>query len=313
MSELYSIKDVARIFGVQESRLRYWIQTGFVAASVRRNGRLYYKFEDLIAVKAALELLGRGLSMQTVRKNLEGLREIIRDERHPMNRLRICSDGETVVAVDDDVVFEPSSGQVVMSFAVDSLRNRVTEVLELPVARAEGSQVTAAPAAVPAAVDDGPTEAHEPPSAYGYFLDGVAADERGDEPAAEQCYRLALDLEPSFAAAHTNLGNILYRRGKIEEARQAFETALEYEPHQPEARFNLGNLLHDLGETEHAISELRRVVRNHPDFADAHYNLALILARLGGVAQARNHLEQYLTLDPGSEWAERGRSFLATL
>jgi len=30
MIELYSIRDVSRILAVQESRLRYWTQTGFV-------------------------------------------------------------------------------------------------------------------------------------------------------------------------------------------------------------------------------------------------------------------------------------------
>jgi tetratricopeptide (TPR) repeat protein len=308
VTELYSIKDVARIFGVQESRLRYWIQTGFIGASRRRGGRLYYTFQDLIAVKTALELTGAGLSVQTIRKNLEALAELLDGDPQPASRLRICSDGETLVAVDDDVVFEPSSGQVVMSFAVDNLRSRVAEVLEMP------AQTRADTDGVPGgAVDDGPTEAHAPPTAYGYFTDGVKADERGDDDTALECYRRALDLEPSLAAAHTNTGNILARRGDLAGARRAFETALEYEPQQAEARFNLGNLLDDLGETEHAIAELRRVCRTHPDFADAHYNLGLLLARVGGVAQARSHIEQYLAIDADSEWATRGRDFLATL
>ena len=40
MIELYSIRDVARILAVQESRLRYWMQTGFVGPTVRKGGRL---------------------------------------------------------------------------------------------------------------------------------------------------------------------------------------------------------------------------------------------------------------------------------
>lgn len=304
MTELYSIKDVARIFGLAESRLRYWIQTGFVAASVRRGGRMYYRFEDLVSIKTAVELLDKGLSVQRVRSNLDALREILAADV-PLSRLRIGSDGETVIAACDDVVLEPQTGQLVMSFAVDNLRTRVAEVLEL----SPGS-----PHAVPELIaDDEPTEAHAPLSAYGWFKDGVDADDRGDAAAAEHCYRQALALEPSLAAAHTNLGNLLHARGEIEAARRSFETALEYEPQQAEARFNLGNLLGDQGQTENAIAELRRVCQTHPEFADAHYNLGLLLARVGGMAQARTHLEQYLEFDASSEWAAHSRDLMAAL
>ena len=89
MTELYSIKDVARIFGLQESRLRYWLQTGFITPSVRRGGRHFYTFSDLVSVKTAIELLDAGLSMQRVRKNLIALRQVLPDDDQPMARLRI--------------------------------------------------------------------------------------------------------------------------------------------------------------------------------------------------------------------------------
>src|SRR5439155_929871 len=38
MIELYSIRDVSRILAVQEARLRYWMQTGFVRPTVRKGG-----------------------------------------------------------------------------------------------------------------------------------------------------------------------------------------------------------------------------------------------------------------------------------
>ena len=50
MIELYSVKDVSKIFGQSESRLRYWIQSGFLWPSVRRGGQYFYTFEDLITI-----------------------------------------------------------------------------------------------------------------------------------------------------------------------------------------------------------------------------------------------------------------------
>ena len=54
MIELYSIRDVSRILALQESRLRYWTQVGFVGPTVRKGGRFYYTFCDLVAVKGVV-------------------------------------------------------------------------------------------------------------------------------------------------------------------------------------------------------------------------------------------------------------------
>jgi tetratricopeptide (TPR) repeat protein len=344
MTELYSVKDVARIFAVQESRLRYWMQVGFVGPTVRKGGRFYYTFRDLVAVKAAKDLLAAGLPLQQVRKNLESLREVMPGEPNPAAKLRICSDGETIVAIEDDVAFEPASRQVVMAFELPTLAGRVKEILAEPAAgtSARGSRPSirasdvpavapAAPAlpknenavlslaaaaaadAIPREAVDDPTEANPGTTAYRCFLEACASEDRGDLVTAEHLYRQAVELEPTLAAALTNLGNMTYRAGRTADARALYERALELEPSQPEARYNLGNILEDLGETDLAIAELRRVCAAAPDFADAHYNLGLMLARVGGLAQARHHLERYLELDADSAWSERARGFLAQL
>jgi DNA-binding transcriptional MerR regulator len=316
VNDLYSIKEVAQIFGLEPSRLRYWAQTGFVNPSVRRGGRMYYTFQDLVAVRTAKELLDAGLSLHKVRKNLESLRALLPDVAHPASKMRICSDGETVVAVDRGVAFEPGTGQVVMSFTVEGLSSEVAEILALP----SGQPMQELPDAAVVAVTAGPeptpdelTPPGEPQSAYQCFIQGCAAEDRGELGVAEHLYRQAILAQPSLAAACTNLGNLLYRRGALADARAAYEHALEYEPGQAEARYNLGNLLEDLGETEQSIAELRRVCWTHPEFADAHYNLGLMLARVGGITQARKHLERYLELESESEWAERARTFLDAL
>jgi tetratricopeptide (TPR) repeat protein len=305
MIELYSIRDVSRILAVQESRLRYWMQTGFVGPTVRKGGRFYYTFCDLVAVKAAKDLAEAGMPLQKVRRSVEALKKALPGDTHPASRLRVCSDGETIVALADDVAFQPIGGQVVMAFTVPSFGEHVAEVLAMP--------RVAPDTAAPAPVEDSPTEANSGTTAYRYFIEACAAEDRGDGELAEHLFRQAIDLEPHMAAALTNLGNLLYRGGELEEARRHYERALDHDPAQPEARYNLGNLLEDLGETELAIAELRRVCATAPEFADAHYNLGLMLAGVGGAAQARQHLERYLELDAASDWAGHARSYLAQL
>ena len=299
MIELYSVRDVSRILAVQESRLRYWMQTGFVGPTVRKGGRFYYTFTDLIAVKAAKDLLATGMPLQRVRKNVEALKQALPGDTHPTTKLRVCCDGETIVALADDIAFQPIGGQVVMAFNVPSFGEHVVQTLALPRA-----------SAVPTPVEDNPTEANGGSTAYRHFVEACAAEDRGDAQTAEHLFRLAVELEPHMAAALTNLGNLVYRQGELHEARGFYERALEHDPSQPEARYNLANLLEDLGHTELAIAELRRVCSAAPEFADAHYNLGIMLAQVGGTTQAKQCLERYLELDGGSDWAHHARSYL---
>jgi tetratricopeptide (TPR) repeat protein len=303
MIELYSIRDVARILAVQESRLRYWMQTGFVGPTVRKGGRFYYTFCDLLAVKAAKDLVAADLPLQKVRKNLEALKKALPNDTHPTSRLRICCDGETIVALADDIAFQPISGQIVMAFTVPTFGEHVAQVLSMP-------RVTPDSDGAPTPVEDNPTEANGGTTAYRLFVEACSAEDRGESESAEHMFRQAIDLEPTMAAALTNLGNLVYRQGELEEARHLYERALEHDPTQPEARYNLANLLEDIGDTELAIAELRRVCAAAPEFADAHYNLGIMLAQVGGISQARQHLERYLELDTASDWATHARTYL---
>ncbi len=307
MIELYSIRDVARILSLQEARLRYWTQVGFVGPTVRKGGRFYYTFTDLVGVKAAKDLLAANIPLQKARKAVEALRKVLPNDTHPTSRLRVCSDGESIVALADDVAFEPIGGQVVMAFTLPSFGQHIAEVLSMP--RVDPREPNADSSA-PHEIIDSPTEANGGTTAYRHFVEACACEDRGDNELAEHLFRQAIDLEPSMAAALTNLGNIVYRQGEADEARKLYERALDHDPNQAEARYNLANLLEDIGEIELAVTELRKVCAAAPDFADAHYNLGLMLAQLGGTAQAKQHLERYIELDGASDWATHARSYL---
>jgi tetratricopeptide (TPR) repeat protein len=307
VSDLYSVKDVASLFGLKEARLLYWAQTGFVGPSVRRGTRTFYTFQDLIEVKVAKELLEGGLPLQRVRKNLEALRGALPDVEHPLSRLRIVSDGEKVVVRDDDVAFEPTSGQLVLSFTVSSLESDLAKLIPLPTGESRASRGTAK-----AARDDQAGPPREE-SSYALFMRALDAEAAADDEAAEAMYRRALARDARLAAAWTNLGNVLERRGRRGEAREAYDKAIELDPDQPEARYNLANLLADTGDRELAIAEYRRVAQACPEFADAHFNLGLLYVAEGRDEEACACLRRYLELDldPESEWARRASELLA--
>lgn len=302
----YSFAAVAKILEIPESKLRYWAQVGFVGPSVRDTGRVLFSFQDLISVKAAKELVDRGFAVARIRKALDTVRASLPHVDRPLDRIRVAFDGDSLLVVDDGAAFEVT-GQKVFDFGLGDLAAR---------AAAGRGTIRAADAVVPVGASAERAAAARPATAYEWFTEAMHLDV---EPArweeAEVCYRKALALDPGLAAAHTNLGQIAYRRGDIGAARTAFEAALALDPDQPEARFNLANLILEAGDLELAVAELRRALQAAPDFADAHYNLAVALERLGGRAQARAHLERYLGLDgeAGAPWASQARVLIARL
>ena len=56
-------------------------------------------------------------------------------------------------------------------------------------------------------------------------------------------YRKAIDIAPTFALAHINLGSAFAGQNKLAEAEAAFRTAVDLDPKSAAARINLGSVL----------------------------------------------------------------------
>lgn len=287
LSDLYSVGDVAKLFSLSERRLRYWERTGFISRSLENAGRRFYSFEDLISIRAAKELLDEGIALRKVRHDIEALRASLPRVARPLSSLRIVADGKSLLVRDDRGNYEPATGQLRLDFDVSELRDDVVRVL-----RRSGPKNDLA-------------------LAYQHYLEGCRFDESEQGfDRAEKAYRRAIELDPSLANAFTNLGNLMYRRQRLEEAENLYIRALQVDPEQPEAFYNLGFLLYDRGDVQAAVLNFKRALRSDPSFADAHFNLAMALSDLGQHGEAREHWETYLRLDPESPWAEIARRHL---
>jgi tetratricopeptide (TPR) repeat protein len=288
LADLYSAADVARLFGVTPSRLRYWDRTGFLAPSGRRGRRRYYTFQDLIGLRAAKSLLDAGLPLQRVRKSVDSLRALLPKVTRPLNELRVVADGQSVVVRDAQGPFDPQTGQGVLDFDVSALRDDVVRTLKRHGELNDNKR-----------------------GAYELYLEGCRLDE--DEATfarAEEMYRKALELDPTLANALTNLGNVRFRRGFPEEAEQHYRAALGIDAEQPEAYYNLGFLYYERGDAQAAVTCFERAVSRDPAFADAHFNLAMALEEVADRGAARRHWQIYLQLEPQGAWAEVARRHL---
>ena len=184
--------------------------------------------------------------------------------------------------------FVPTTGQQVIDFDVSAVRDDVVRVLRT-----------------------GPT-AEARRSAYEHYLEGCRLDE--DEATferAEAAYLAALRLDASLGNAHTNLGNLCYRRGRVEDARRHYTNALRIDGEQPEAHYNLGFLALDAGDPTNAVLSFERALASDPSFADAHFNLAMAYEELGRARDAKPHWETYLALEPAGSWASIAERYLA--
>lgn len=289
-ASLYGIADVERLFGIAQSRLRYWHRTGFLRPSGEAGARRYYTFQDLISIRTAKDLLERGIHLRTVRKSVEALRGALPRVLRPLAELRVVADGAGVVVRSDDGDFEPVTGQLLLGFDVKDLRDDVVRVLRL------GAK----------------TEADRR-AAYEHYLEGCRLDE--DETTfdrAESAYRRAMELDPALSNALTNLGNLRFRRGFSEEAGELYKKALAIDAAQPEALYNLGFLAYEKGDLGLAKDRFAQAIECEPSFADAHFNLAMAYEELGNHSDARKHWDRYLQLDPKGNWAEIARRHLTT-
>lgn len=91
---------------------------------------------------------------------------------------------------------------------------------------------------------------HRPKWTEALYNLGVLYEEIGDRYNAEHWFAASLKIDPDFASAWINLGNMKLARGAIELALDCFDRALALVPDQAEAMLNASHALLMLGEWE---------------------------------------------------------------
>ncbi len=92
--------------------------------------------------------------------------------------------------------------------------------------------------------------------------------------AAEDHYRKAILIDPRYALAYFDLGNVLDETGRVADAIQTYLTALQLAP----------------------------------TYADAHYNLALAYEKIKEPRKALKHWQAYIKLDATGPWSVHARA-----
>ncbi len=286
LTDVFSSREVIRLLGLSEGRLRSLDRARIVSPTGSRKGKRAYTFQDLIALRATHDLLASHVRIRDVAAAIFALKKTLPRVARPLQELRIVSDGRRVIVRASDGAFEPTTGQLVLDFQVTALRDDVVRVLR-------------------------PDTATSSRTAYELYLRASALDE---DPAAfdeaEALYSEAIRFDPHLAIAYTNLGNVRFRRGDEPHALELYRRALDIDPQQPEAHYNIGYVALEHGDAPTAVIHFEKAVMADARFADAHFNLAMALERIDAVERAREHWKRYLALEPTGTWAEIARQHL---
>jgi DNA-binding transcriptional MerR regulator len=109
---LFRPGQVVRILGVSRRQLQYWAETDLVAPSARTQGGHHrYTFEDLVALRAAKQLIDAGVSVQRIRNSIGSLRRLLPEVQKPLTELVLVATGDLVLVLHQGSAFEAVSGQ----------------------------------------------------------------------------------------------------------------------------------------------------------------------------------------------------------
>ena len=204
------------------------------------------------------------------RRITRSLKELKRHlpESMPLSGLSIEALGDRVVVKDGAQRWQAESGQYVLDFEGDPSAGSLAVIR-----RGEPA-----------------------PSAGEDWFERACELERRDPEAAREHYERVLQVDPTHAGAHVNLGRLLHESGRLAEAERVYRRALLACGGEPLLHYNLGVLLEDMNRKSAAMDAYERALREDPRFADCHYNLALLCRSLGRPKQALKHMAQYRRL-----------------
>jgi tetratricopeptide (TPR) repeat protein len=261
--KLFSAGEVAKILNLPGSRIRSFVRAGFLKPVRGQKRTLQFTFQDLLFLKTAKGLIDSRVPVKRIVRMLSSLKRQLPDDQH-LAGLKIYADGRRVVAWDGKARWQPDSGQFLFNFEVRS----VVQGVKLP---------------LPAAPPIKPKLTAEHWFNLGVELEATSTGE------AQRAYHMALELDPTMANAHLNLGKLYHDAHALEKAEAHYRAAAESDPEDPAPHFNLGVLMEDLKRPQDAMRFYRQAIKLDPAFGDAHYNLGLLCESLGRRADAVAH------------------------
>lgn len=275
----FSRADVLRILRLTPRQLTVWEKTGLVAAAEN------YSFSDLSQIQKVRDLCARKVRPAVIRQSLAAMQKQVAGMANPLLEAAAFTMGQRIAFRHEGKLVEPIAGQFMLDFSPPEKRvvTPTPMVLRQP--------------------ETAPSDVNE------LFARGIALEEN---PACQleaiSAYEKVVELDPSHAAAHINLGTLHYNRQDYTLAERHYRRAIDIDPRYALAHFDLGNVLDETGRIGEAITAYETALQLAPTYADAHYNLALAYEKVKTPRKALQHWRAYVKLDTSGPWAVHARN-----
>jgi cellulose synthase operon protein C len=138
----------------------------------------------------------------------------------------------------------------------------------------------------------------QPDSPLAYNFLGAAHIGLGDAAAAERAFVRALELDPGYHPAATNLAQLELQRNNPEGAAQRYQTLLETDPGNLPALLGLAQMALATGDAESANRLLTEAAGANPQAVEPRLIKAQLAYGAGDRGEARRHTDDVLSLDP---------------
>uniref|UniRef100_A0A914X6Z0 protein O-GlcNAc transferase n=1 Tax=Plectus sambesii TaxID=2011161 RepID=A0A914X6Z0_9BILA len=114
----------------------------------------------------------------------------------------------------------------------------------------------------------------------------------------QACYLKAIETQPQFAVAWSNLGCVFNAQGEVWLAIHHFEKAVQLDPNFLDAYINLGNVLKEARIFDRAVAAYLRALNLAPNHAVVHGNLACVYYEQGLIDLAIDTYRRAIELQP---------------
>ncbi len=136
----------------------------------------------------------------------------------------------------------------------------------------------------------------------------LAAQDRLDD--ALRSLSKAVALQPDYAEAHYNRGNVLRKLRRMADAIAAYDRVVSLRPDFAEAYNNRANALAQTRNFARALPDYDRAIALKPPHVDAQYNRASAFMELGRYSEALAAFDQVLALNPRHASAHNNRGIV---
>lgn len=126
---------------------------------------------------------------------------------------------------------------------------------------------------------------------------GTVLFKQGKIEEALAAYQRAIDLQPNYSDAYYNAGLALIKCHRIDEAKKTFQALLEFTSGHPGAQFQIGRIMLQQNNPSAAINYFEEIEKKYPYHFETQTNLATSYLKLGKLEEAKAHYLKALDIN----------------